>query len=569
MTLGLFWGPHYLNGREIKPLKNPLLGNREDYPVHLQAGWNFLYGEPQDWAVVLDFGGQFHGHLVLDVESAPGTVLDVAHDERLREDGLVALYQTYPFIDNAERYITAGGRERIEGFHPRGGRYVQIAVRNAKAPATLRAVQVRNTIYPMRPDGRFECSDPVLNWTWDTSVKTLRITLDDIWSCDAWRERALYANDTTVIYNAAATIWADPAMMRRCLRLWARSQDADGQIPGVVPAWWGKGRNLFWGHLLHDHVANTGDAPLLRELWPNVLRLFGNPALWPKSRRGLLDVGAGRQWFDWGVTPEMELGENAVLNAMYYGVLRMAASLAEQVKDRAAGRRLLAEARRIKRAFQSVWDEQAGRYAATLLDGKLLQQPAPHANALALRYGLADGARARGALPHVEGFLSDQKYTGPAHFELYYHFWVLEAIYNHGRVALAEHVMRRTWGSLKNAGAWVLWETFSHSAHKTMQLCQGWSAAPMIAMARRILGVRPVPFKPREVLIAPTSATLSFARGAVAHPDGPVEVDWRIQGRGKNSHLELTVRAPRTCKLHVAPEGPLSKLPLNVTLRKR
>ena len=78
-----------------------------------------------------------------------------------------------------------------------------------------------------------------------------------------------------------------------------------------------------------------------------------------------------------------------------------------------------------------------------------------------------------------------------------------------------------------------------------------------------------MPFKPCEVLIGPTSATLSFARGAVAHPDGPIEIDWRVQGRGKNSYLGLTVNAPRRCKLHIAPEGPLSRLPPKVSLRKR
>lgn len=46
VNLGLHWGPFYLNGKEIAPVDNPLLGSRQDYPASLQAGWNVLYGEP-------------------------------------------------------------------------------------------------------------------------------------------------------------------------------------------------------------------------------------------------------------------------------------------------------------------------------------------------------------------------------------------------------------------------------------------------------------------------------------------------------------------------------------------
>ncbi|KPK66347.1 MAG: hypothetical protein AMK73_00285 [Planctomycetes bacterium SM23_32] len=524
----------------------------------------------RDWVVVFDFGKQFMGHIALDVESAPGTILDVAYDERLRADGLAAMFRANPAaVDNADRFVTSGGRERIEGFRSRGARYVQLAVRNAAEPVTLHSVAVRNTLYPMAPEGRFECSDPVLNWTWSAGVETIRITMETVLNADSWRERAMYCNDTVVIYNSLATFWSDPAMIRRCLRLYARSQSPEGLLCGVVPAWWtpGTGAVHFWTALVHDYVQRTADLELLRELWPNVLLALAAPQFTP-GPRGLLGDEEQVVWFDQSPTAQSQTGENGVFNAHHYGALRRAADLAGMLNDGEAAAQFRARARRFKRAFQALWDEKTGRYATTLHDGRPDPGPAPHANVLALYYDLAEGDRAQAALAYVEDYLSDEKFLGTAHLELYFHFWALEVLYKHERVELAEHVMRRTWGHMKNAGAWALWEAIWFTQQDTGQLCQGWAAAPLIAMAHRVLGVRPTPGRPQEVLIAPTAATLTYARGAVAHPAGPIEVDWRLHEGAEGRWLELAVSAPRALEVRVAPEGPLAGIPVRATVRK-
>jgi hypothetical protein len=711
VTLGLFWGPHFLNGEPMRSVKNTALGNREDFPVRLRAGWNFLYGEPamlagvwaqkrvlgillglpggkglvasaepdlgcpdtmilsdgvaeevlraareascgntvtsgaasakaggapaptcleqlprldvpwhrarrgelvpcparvmawdtpesrsvpatagthavavaqpntvtdlriparQDWVTLFDFGAEFLGHVVLDVEAPAGTVLDVAYEEHLREDGLAGLYRCNRSIDNADRFVVRGGHERIEGFRSRGGRYVQVAVRCATEPVALHSLRIRKTLCPVEITGRFECSDPVLNWAWSAGVHTLLTTLEDAW-VDVWRERGLYLGDAYVFCNATATFWSDPAMVRRCLRLWAHGQYPDGQIRDVVPAWHNRpliDYTLIWVMLLHDHVQRTADLELLREVWPNVERVFAS-SVWEEGPNGLWSGDREKVFIDWTTTPEMCTGENGVLNAFRYGALRQAAEMATLLGETKTAALYTSEARRAKRAFQALWDESAGHYAAALHDGKPFQGYSAHANVLALLYGLAEGKRARAAMEYVRECLSDENFMSPTHLELYFHKYVLDMLYDRGEVALAEHVMRRSWGLMKNAGAWAMWETLYRGIEKRDDLCIGWSTAPMISLARRILGVRPVPGHPREVLVAPMAETLTFARGAVAHPDGPIEVEWRVCGAGKARRLEVTVSAPKALRVRVAPEGALAELPLKTSVRQR
>ncbi len=56
-TIGSFWGPHYLNGLELKGEPETERGNRENFTVALKEGWNLLYGEPamvsEVWAIIL------------------------------------------------------------------------------------------------------------------------------------------------------------------------------------------------------------------------------------------------------------------------------------------------------------------------------------------------------------------------------------------------------------------------------------------------------------------------------------------------------------------------------------
>jgi hypothetical protein len=677
VTLGLHWGPHFLNGQPIHATRKPGHSNREDYDVELREGWNFLYGEPEmlmtpwaiqiglpvvagltvaaepsfdcadgmmwregvedvtlasargssiptsletlpvvegvDWrrqrrtavpphaarlmawtkpesrivhrphalddltipagrpfVLTFDMGREFVGHVVLDVDAPPGTVIDVATHDWLREDNLAYVFNGHWGINCVERYIHSGGRRTIEGFHARGGRYLQLAFRSHdNADVRVHSAKVRRTLQPVRPVGRFACDDPVLGWAYDAGLQTQLCSLEEGW-VDPWRERGLYLGDTLVEHHATVVADADTRTVRRCLRLWAQAQRDDGQVPDVVPAWKSDvlhDYSLIYVILLHDVVMHTADLTFLRELWPTVTRVLASPA-WTRTKRGLLTAEGLHLFIDWGCDHRTRRGESGVLNAFHVAALERAASLASLLRDRKHATLYAREASLTRKAFSHLWHKPTSRFAGTLLsDESGTTAPhlegAMHTNALALAYGICTKAQHDGTMAALREALGDEHYLSRFRLELYFHHFVFEALYRVGEYALAERVMRRNWGQMMDDGSITLWETLQAGLAREGSICHGWAAAPTWVLAREVLGVKQTPMKPRSVTIAPASASLTHARGIVAHAEGPIEVEWSVRG----STLDLRAIVPKRVKIHLKPRGMLAKLDLKAHIR--
>ncbi len=81
VTLGLFWGPHYLNGAELTLQDDPV--HRQNAQAAVQEGWNLLYGEPE---VLTDIWAQY----VAVPRDAGLELSPLHHGPALPEDQLAA-----------------------------------------------------------------------------------------------------------------------------------------------------------------------------------------------------------------------------------------------------------------------------------------------------------------------------------------------------------------------------------------------------------------------------------------------------------------------------------------------
>ena len=664
VTIGLFWGPIFLNGKKLDVEDCGVRGNRQNARCHLRAGWNFLYGapallrsfwtwlmefppgvrisalpeegcphlcavaphaeqavkeslvppvsslaeigNPMEWrfltarecrpgparemawdvperillrdaepdraihlatpgeaaTIVLDFGEEYLGHFEMEFETACGATIDIGFDERLNEAGTINFFRCHHFINAADRMVCGPGKHAYSGFHERGGRYVQITFRNHPGDVWIHASRIVRTTGEHRVIGRFCSSDPVFNWTWDACVKTLRASMSDGW-IDPWRERGMYVGDTLVEAHAARMFTDDWRMEPWAIRLWARSQFPNGQIPDVVPS--DKPSplcdyTLIWVILLRNWWSATGDIGILRELWPHVERVFRSD-VWREADGGLWEVHENCEvYIDYAAMPDEVSGVNGALNAFRIRALECAAEMAQAIGFNEECARYHAEALQVKSSFRRIlWSSENCRFAACLKDARLSDQSSLHVNTLALAFGLADEGQEAGVLAYLVEALENVDECRPGRLELYFLYYLIAGLYRVEEEALAEGVIRDFYGIMKNRGAWTLWESLEWGLASNNSLCHGWAASPIVFFAEKILGVSYfTPGDPSHLLIAPGSATLDYAEGIVPHPDGPVHVEWKIDGK----RLLVSTRLPKGVHATLRPSGRLSEFEL-------
>ena len=667
IDLGVFWGPVFVNGRELAHVNCAQLGNRQVARVALHAGWNFVYGlpamlracwtwlmdlpdasglllralpaancehafglgaplwipgnetfppapsfldelpgDPATWkyapaglnhcsparelawdspeeiwqqdrpyhrglelpvtgesaTVVLDFGREYIGHLRVEFETENGTILDAGYDERLKENGVPAYYLCNPFVNSADRCRVGAGRHRFDGFHERGGRYLQLMFRGRPGRVRIHRVEILQKTADTRTVGDFRCDDALYNWVWQTGIETVRACTTDGWTDCPWRERGMYIGDVLVAALATRKFAGDWRMESWAIRLWARAQLPDGQLPDVVPSERTalSDYTLIWVILLRNYWSATGDVGLVREVWDNVGRVFGC-AVWKAGLGGLWETHPECVLFvDWGAAPDEKRGVNGVLNAFRFRALQCAAELAEAIGLQDEAQAYAAEAETVQTAFHDVlWDDLRQRFAACWIDGRLSDAPSSHVNTLVLAYGLAHGSRQAGVLAYLRQEIRHNARCQEGHLELYFLTFLLQGLYRVGESGLAEAVIRDHYSLMQERGAWTFWETLKNGLAERDSLCHAWSAGPLIFFSERVLGVREeIPGDPTRMLVAPESASLNEASGAVPHPRGTIQISWRIE----QNKLLLALTLPDGVKARVEPAGRLADLEL-------
>lgn len=516
----------------------------------------------RQWTAVFDFGEEYLGHVNIDLDAPCGCIVDPAYDERLREDGSLAFFQSNPFVESADRFICRAGRQSIETFHPRGGRYLQITLRRPPGddrPITLHSVRLRSARCLPRFTGEFHSDDSLLNWTWQTGLATLRASIEDSFCDSPWRERGTYLGDSYVQSLILLAASDDHRLARRALRLWAQGQRDDGQMPGVVPAWLRLPHSdftLIYPIWLRDYWARTGDIQTVRDCLPAVQRIRQSPT-WFTSRSNLWDATeANRLFIDWGVAQEARVcDENAVLNALRIAGLRCTGELLAALHRPDDAAIYLREADDIQRLFQQrLWLADHHRFAGGTRDDRPIKTEILHANVLALAYDLPDEQQKSHLTRYVIDRLLENadraiQPDAPRGFiELFYLKFALDAMVRANRHDIAEQIIRQHYGVMREHGAWTFWEALHRGVQGRDSLCHAWSAAAMEYFSRYVLGVREkTPGRPDHLIVDPRVVSIHQARGVVPHPAGPIHVSWT---RRPDGTLAIETSAPPSVELN-------------------
>ena len=204
-------------------------------------------------------------------------------------------------------------------------------------------------------------------------------------------------------------------------------------------------------------------------------------------------------------------------------------------------------ARRLHWGIETLWNAPRGLYHESVhRDGTLSDRFSIHPQFLTALYGAADDARGQQLLDRIAGSGGRDLEGLASPFAL--HFYC-EALEKFGREAAILDLFRAYYTPMVEAGT-TLWEALPESrttppGFPTRSHCHGWSACPAHFLPRIVLGIRPVGVGAREFVVSPQPHGLTWARGCVTTPHGPVVVRWETH----DNTVVLDIVHPEGCEV--------------------
>ncbi len=504
------------------------------------------------YAVSVDMGQPTVGTPLLEIQGATaGQRVDVLFCEAIKDDGtpvIVGPADNHCIVGLAMRLTLAGeqGQDRFEAFQIIGHRYAVVVVRGEAKPMTLR-LAVRETVYPLQVEGRFETDNQTINDIHRICVRAQRVCMLDSYVDTPWREQAQWWGDARVTTANTFHLANDPRLLRRGIR---QIGDPDQELPNglsyghaptiahgcVLPDF-----SLIWMLTLYDDYAQTGEPTMYLEQRDRLQRMLGYFTTVGEGvgENGLLRYDP-RYWLflDWADKLPRQ-GTPTLLNLWYLQALERLAELAQAAGLPDDARRYGALRRQTLKAVDALlWNEKAGLYRDGLDDaGKPIEQYSVHNQTLAVLCGLRPQRQqdmlAQRILPYLRGQTQDG-----ANPSSYWVTYVYTAAQQLGQAqAVLDHLVKHWQVMIPFGGTF---EQFN------VQLGHGscthaWSAHPIYHLAQILGGVtRLAPGWSRvsfEPLLTATQATRVNLR--LPTPHGPITVAWQRTGDHAGGTLSL------------------------------
>ncbi|MDQ8187902.1 alpha-L-rhamnosidase C-terminal domain-containing protein [Pelagicoccus sp. SDUM812002] len=248
---------------------------------------------------------------------------------------------------------------------------------------------------------------------------------------------------------------------------------------------------------------------------------------------------------------------NTVVNAFHYLNLLQMAEMAKALGKEDDASDYEARAIGFYDTFNDLlFDEEKGLY----LDGEGTEHSAFHANLFPLAFGLVPEE-------HSES-VSDYIVSKDLACSVYAAQYLLEALYQGGREDAALRLMTmkgvRSWQNMLAVGSTITLEAWDDSFKPNQDWNHAWGAAPGNAIARFLLGVRPITPGFERMLIAPRPGSLELAEGRVPTIRGPVDVSIKqVLGASMTVKLVIPGNTEPTVSLKIPNGSKLESLKVN------
>ena len=525
-----------------------LTGNEHDrlFTVTLPAKHVRRDDAPQ---IMLDFGREVSGRLELVSDSnAPAEVI-VQYGESAAE----AILQ--PFLGADPIYIPPHGT----AYGPKSGfRYALIRFTGGRATA-FRAIRLDGIAYPVRYEGFFKSSSPLLNRMWTIGAYTAHLCMQsDIWD-GVKRDRNRWAGDLDVSGRTIDDVFGTRFLMATTLNRLIGPAPIHRHVNGIP------GYSAFWVNDLFNYYLHSGSKPELEKVHTRLVELL-NYMKRDLNRKALFsDLSHAWPFVDWAPgLHEYDRNTRMATQFEYYQAFKDGSYLLRVLHDERNSKLMAAEARSIKAAAQKYMVGRAGTFGSRW-------QP----NAYAVLSGVATKHEYPTIWNHVLSEVGTAKYRSYV-ITPYYNFYVVEAMakMHHRRAAL--NWIRQYWGGMVNEGATSFWEGYSPSWLKGflyqqnlqadsnwgfhVSLAHGWSSGVTPWLMDQVLGIRPTAGGFSKVEIRPDLLGLKWAKGGEPTPHGLLRISIR------NDHGYVTtihLPADEVARVSVPVPTPDARLKVN------
>ena len=430
--------------------------------------------------------------------------------------------------------------------------------------------------------GYFECSDETLTQYWFDAAYTNEMITDQFISDQvdprnsstpglegkqvlfdgAKRDRDPYVGDITVSGVTSYLTHNVSAATKNVLADLAEHQRSDGWIPPAsiqnytLPLF---DYPLHWVVSSWEYVLYTGDMDYAQTYYDNLMAALEGFYQAVTDDNGLLSKGLNgtESYGDYAFLPRNE--EVTYYNALYVLALDDAAAWATALGDTSSAQRWTSRAKTVSSGINShLWDTSAGAY----LDSSNTTAGVLHAqdgNSIAVLAGVADRSRANSALQYLDEHNS--RFYGNAFYDgdvqgvdnatervyAFISYFELQArlLANKADSAIDEINRLYGWMSTNDPGI-TMWEGIGPNGTKYEQAftscAHGWSTGVVPVLTNYVLGIIPTGPGFATWTVKPYPPTsLSWAKGQVMTPNGPLTVSWQKQDQGG---LSLCVDAP-------------------------
>lgn len=413
----------------------------------------------------------------VEITAAGGERLLISYAERLRDgEVLLADPETYCRMRPTDRFRLRPGRQVVDGFTPRGARYLVFALEGGgvtPAPKFHVRLPVTPVVEKPRPKQK-----GVLQAVAEMCRRTTLNCLQDGFVDGVWRESSLWLGDAVAQDWALRAISDDPRPLMFAIDMAAEGADAEGLLPSVlpgeIPAYAVTDYNFSWVELLTGCATHPGVAEpevVWQRHWGTLTRMLERMAMF-LGPDGLLRNPQGRRLFlDWSGMSRAE--PNLTLNLRYLHALQLAADMAEKVGRTADWGEMTV---RLAGALQSHmapdgWRESPGGDPASQL-----------ALALLILTGLVEGGEAEALADQIvlrSLNLDDSPLKGqPALASPFMHHYLFLALQRLGRRSDIHAIIEARWGRWVKEGLSTTPENWSID-FPDGSACHGFSAHPL------------------------------------------------------------------------------------------